>query len=79
MTETLTYDCFLCSRQFKFGHGSYETGNFIRPWEIAVCRICYASNWDGIVPSTYPHLIKYLEGRGMPIKLNSKGWLPWPT
>lgn len=78
MPETITYDCFLCRRDFKFGHGSYN-GKYIKPWDIMVCDGCFGGNWDGIVPSTYPHLITHLKNKGIEPRLNAKGWLPWPV
>lgn len=73
----LTYDCFLCGRKFQFSKGRYD-GLYIRAWEIMVCRACHAGNWDGIVPSTYPHLIKHLREKGVDTPLNGRGWIPWP-
>jgi hypothetical protein len=43
-----------------------------------VCRQCYPSNWDGLVPEQYPHLIEHLQKKGCEIKLNSRGLLDWP-
>jgi len=69
--------CFLCRRAFPFGPGRYA-GKPIRAWDIMVCDTCLNGNWDGIVPSTYPHLIEYLKSRGIAVVLNAKGWLDWP-
>ena len=72
------YECFLCKQSFQFGPHIYD-GKRIPGWDVMVCRGCYAANWDGIVPSTYPHLIPYLESRGASVALNEKGWIPWPV
>jgi hypothetical protein len=73
----VTYDCFLCGRPFKYGPNVYD-GRVIPQWEITVCRTCYNSNRDGLVPQSHPRLIRHLEARGTPIKLNEKGWIDWP-
>ena len=71
------YDCFLCRRQFQFGPHRYA-GKPIKPWDVMVCETCLKGNWDGIVPTTYPHLVEHLKSRGMPVTLNANGWIDWP-
>ena len=70
--------CFLCTSQFQFGPHVYR-GRYIRRWGISVCSGCFAANHDGIVPETYPHLLKHLEGKGVEIALNLRGWLDFPA
>jgi hypothetical protein len=70
-------DCFLCKQSFQFGPHVYD-GRRILEWDVMVCRTCYSGNWDGIVPETYPHLIPYLQARGVEVTLNAKGWIDWP-
>jgi hypothetical protein len=69
---------FLCRQAFEFGSRAYE-GRRIPAWEMMVCTSCYESNWDGIVPEAFPHLIPYLKSRGVEIKLNARGRIDWPT
>jgi hypothetical protein len=38
-----------------------------------VCNACYNSNWDGIVPDTYPHLASRIESLGIDVSHNAKG------
>ena len=71
-------ECFLCKRPIQVGPHRYE-GSRVPAWDIMVCDICRRANWDGIVPSTHPHLIRHLESRGIKIKLNAKGWLDIPS
>jgi len=71
-------DCFLCSRAFQFGPHRYE-GRRILAWDIMVCDTCYGGNHDGIVPTSYPHLVPHLEARGIQVVLNTRGWLPFPA
>jgi hypothetical protein len=35
-------------------------------------------NHDGIVLAQYPHLVEYLNTKGIPVQLNDRGWLDWP-
>ena len=69
--------CFLCRFPFQFGPHVYA-GQRISPWAIMVCEPCVRGNWDGIVLATHPDLAKHLRDKGIPIRLNVKGWLDWP-
>lgn len=71
-------DCFLCRQPFRFGPHEYR-GRRIPPWDIMVCEICFQGNWDGIVPTTHPHLLEHLKVRGIKVGLNAKGWIDWPA
>jgi hypothetical protein len=44
-----------------------------------VCDRCRGSTWDGIVPGSFPHLERHLQAKGIPVKLNDKGWIDWPS
>lgn len=78
MTEQPIYtSCFLCKKNCQVSHHIYE-GRQVPAWGIFICDGCRSANWDGIVPSTYPHLIEYLKSRGVPVDLNEKGWLNIP-
>lgn len=70
-------ECFLCRRSVRVGEHVYEGSN-IPAWGVFMCFTCQKWNWDGIVPETYPHLIPYLQSKGISIKLNNKGWLDIP-
>jgi hypothetical protein len=76
--EKIIYDCFLCSFPFQFGPHVYD-GKFIPGWDVMVCDGCYRGNWDGIVPSTRPHVVPYLQSKGIEVRYNAKGWIDWPT
>ena len=69
--------CFLCRVPFQFGPNIYA-GQRVPPWDIMVCEPCTRGNWDGIVLATHHHLAKHLRNKGIPIRLNAKGWLDWP-
>lgn len=69
--------CFLCENSFPFSHGAYR-GRGIGAWQIQVCDLCYNSNWDGIVPQTYPKLVAHLAAIGVTPQLNAKRYLVWP-
>ena len=64
--------CFLCRQAFEFGSRAYE-GRSIPAWEMIVCTSWYESNWDGIVPEVFPHLIPYLKSRRVEVTLNARG------
>jgi hypothetical protein len=70
--------CFLCRGQFQCGPGRYD-GRSIPEWDIGVCDVCITSNWDGIMLGRYPHLVEHLKAKGIPIELNAKEWLDWPS
>ena len=71
-------ECFLCKRAFQFGEHIYA-GKRIPAWDIMVCDSCYKGNWDGIVPGTRPHLVPYLQSRGIKVTYNASGWIDWPN
>ena len=70
--------CFLCRQAFEFGSHAYE-GMKIPAWDMVVCTSCYESNRDGIVAEAFPHLIPYLKSRGVEVRLNTRGWIDWPS
>jgi|WetSurMetagenome_2_1015567.scaffolds.fasta_scaffold524009_1 hypothetical protein len=70
--------CFLCRSDFQFGPHAYR-GRPIPAWGgIMVCDGCESANWDGIVPTTYPHLKAHLQQIGVTPVMNENGWLPIP-
>jgi hypothetical protein len=73
----MSYDCFLCQQPFRFGSGRYD-GRPVRAWDIMLCNRCEGSNWDGIVLEGHPRLEAHLKAKGVPVKLNAKGWLGIP-
>jgi hypothetical protein len=72
------YDCFLCKRPFQFGPHVYK-GRHIAAWGIQLCEVCLRSNWDGIVLEGHPQLEQHLKDKGIPIRLNGRGWLDIPA
>jgi hypothetical protein len=72
------HDCILCSRPFQFGPHVYN-GRHIRQWDVQICDRCCRSNWDGIVPETYPGLFEQLKAKNIPFVLNDRGWLDIPA
>lgn len=70
--------CILCKRDFQFGPHRYAGRGLGQGWGVRICSICESANWDGIVPESHPDLMAHLKSRGVPIRLNSKGWLPIP-
>jgi len=76
--EKIIYDCFLCHLPFQFGPHVYN-GKYIAPWDMMVCDACYRGNWDGIVPQVRPHLVPYLQSKGVEIRYNANGWIDWPS
>jgi len=72
------YECFLCDGPFEFGQRTYR-GKRVRAWDIMVCNDCLATNRDGIVPETYPHLAVHLEVRRIQPEKISEGWILWPS
>lgn len=73
-----TSRCFLCQQKIKLGPHRYE-GRNIPAWGILICNNCRRANHDGIVPSTYPHLIKHLDDQNIDYQLNAEGWIDIPT
>jgi len=71
-------ECFLCKRSFQFGPHIY-VGKRIPPWGMMVCNECHRGNRDGIVPANHPHLVPYLQSRGIQVRYNVKGSIDWPT
>ena len=58
---------FLCKRQVEVGPHRYE-GRNVPAWGIFIYDTCRNANWDGIVPTTYPHLIEYLKSKATEIE-----------
>ncbi|MEH6699961.1 MAG: hypothetical protein V7672_14790 [Brevundimonas sp.] len=71
-------DCFLCRQPFRFGDGIYD-GKHVRGWETNFCWTCINGNHDGIVLEYHPSLVSHLKERGIPIRLNARGWLDIPN
>ncbi len=71
-------DCFLCRQKFRFGANIYD-GRGIGAWGVSLCRICLSGNHDGIVLESHPRLEAHLKERGVPIRLNARGWLDIPN
>ena len=71
-------DCFLCRQKFRFGANIYD-GRGIGAWGVSFCRICVSGNHDGIVLESHPRLEAHLKERGVPIRLNARGWLDIPN
>lgn len=71
-------ECFLCRRNFQFGPHVYD-GKPVKSWNIMVCNRCLRANWDGIVIEGHPRLAAHLEGLGIKIERNAKGWVNWPS
>jgi len=69
--------CFVTGKKFRYGPHIYE-GRRVAAWDEMISNEAEKWNADGIVPSTYPHVIKALEEKGIEVKLNEKGWLPIP-
>ena len=68
--------CFCCNTKFQFGQHIYD-GRWIAKYGIAVCSVCYQSNWDGWAPLYESRLISHLYEEGLPVpERNEKGWLP---
>jgi hypothetical protein len=75
--DAIMLDCFVCGRKFQCGPHIYN-GRNAPGWDEVVCDSCRASNWDGLVPSTWPHVIPALKAKGVEVKLNANGWLDIP-
>jgi hypothetical protein len=71
-------ECFLCKRPFQFGEHIYD-GRRVHAWDVMICNGCDKRNWDGVVPSARPHLVPFLQSKGIPVKLNAKGWIDIPA
>ncbi|MDQ0472645.1 hypothetical protein [Labrys wisconsinensis] len=68
--------CFLCRGRFQ--HGQHVYDGRLQSWNEAICKRCEAGNWDDIISGTFPHLEQSLAAKGMPVALNSKGWINIP-
>ena len=76
--EAFMQTCFLCRHQFQEGMHVYE-GRPVHAWGgVMVCNQCASSNWDGLVPSQYPHLVAHLKDKGLPVDLNANGFIRMP-
>lgn len=68
--------CGICGRSYISGPHRYE-GKYLPAYELAVCRTCFAANWDGWSPALEPNLIGHLNAKGLPIPpRNAAGLLP---
>lgn len=68
--------CDACGQKYQMGPHRYD-GQYIRAYELGICRACYAANWDGWGPLHEPKIIAHLEHHGIPIpSRNAKGWIP---
>jgi hypothetical protein len=72
MVEEHSLPCFLCERRSP--HGRYFPA-----WKMTICQTCYHSNWNGVMPPTWPHLLPYLEKNGYGIEYSDAGSLRWPA
>jgi hypothetical protein len=75
--EKIFCDCILCDVPFQRGPHVYN-GRHIGAWDVEICDLCVSRNRDGIMPDRHPRLIAHLRTKGVPIKLNPKGWLNIP-
>lgn len=78
LDEAFMQTCFLCRRRFQHGMHVYD-GRPIHAWGgVMVCTTCCDANWDGVVPSSYPHLIQHLRSIGVEPNLNEEGFIVMP-
>lgn len=69
-------NCNLCGGAFQFGPHIYD-GEWIPRYKLLLCRVCFASNWDGIGPIFEPKFEAHLNAHGIDFPpRNSKGWYP---
>jgi hypothetical protein len=54
-------------------------GIHVPQWGEHICNSCLASNWDGIVPQTWPHVVPILKAKGVEVTLNARGWIDIPA
>ena len=69
--------CLLCGNHFPFGNHSYR-GRKIQGWDLMLCTTCIDGNWDGIVPSSATHLLKFLQNKGIEVQYDINGYIPIP-
>ena len=70
-------NCEVCGEKYRFGQGRYD-GRVIPDWGIQICDMCDKGNWDGMVPSSHPELIKKLKEKGVKLKYNVRGLIVIP-
>ena len=70
--------CFVCEIAFQRGPHIYK-GRMVEGWSELVCDGCITINHDGIVPSSYPHLLPALRAKGIQPKLNANGFIVVPV
>ena len=75
--EPIMETCFLCTRPFHFGNHRWE-GRHIPQWGVNLCDGCIKRNSNGVMPEARPHLIPYLESKGIEVRYNAKGWIDIP-
>jgi hypothetical protein len=76
--DPVMIDCFLCNRAFQFGPHIYR-GRRVQAWNVMICGGCNRGNWDGVVPGVRPHLVPYLQSKGIEVRYNANGWIDIPT
>lgn len=58
----------------------WHEGQYIKSWDILVCRTCYDANWDGLNPHAVAKLIAYLKEHSLPIPPpDANGCVHWPS
>jgi hypothetical protein len=75
---TILGDCFLCGSAIVDKPHEHHWKH-VRQWNVTICQVCQKSNWDGIVPASYPQLVEHLESQGVDIEYNAKGWIDIPS
>jgi hypothetical protein len=70
--------CFLCKQPFPFGPKVYA-GKHVHQWDEHICNSCLATNWDGVVPEAWPHVMPALVAKGVELKRDSRGWIEIPS
>jgi len=68
--------CDLCGREFRYSPKSSD-GTYIPAYQIMVCSICYATNWEGWAPQFEEKVTRNLKAKGLKIPArNAEGLFP---
>jgi hypothetical protein len=79
MTYRFMTPCGLCGRDFQMGPHIYD-GRWLGRYQMSICKICDAANWDGIGPVYEKKFELHLVERGLRVPArNGKGWYPLPS
>lgn len=75
-TDKTMMSCELCGKEFQYGPHRYD-GQFIRRYQLTVCKTCFSGNRDGWAPHLEEKFLAHLKAKHIPAPArNAEGWFP---